>query len=61
MGDERAAPFLRRQIGARLRLRRIPELTFVYDESVAGQDRIERLLNEIHANPVPTDDDDSSS
>ena len=46
---ERAAPFLRRQLGSRLRLRRTPELRFIYDEAVAGQDRIEQLLNEIHA------------
>src|SRR5436190_3768647 len=51
---ERAAPFLRRQIGARLRLKRTPELTFVYDESIAGQDRIEQILNELN---VPKDDD----
>jgi len=44
----RAAPFLRRQIGARLRLRRTPELRFIFDDSIAGQDRIEQLLNEIH-------------
>jgi ribosome-binding factor A len=43
----RAVPFLRRQIGSRLRLKRVPDLTFVYDESVAGQDRIEQLLAEI--------------
>lgn len=53
---DRAAPFLRRQIGARLRLRRVPELKFLYDDSIAGQDRIERLLNEIHANAPDTDD-----
>jgi ribosome-binding factor A len=47
-GLERAAPFLRRQIGSRLRLKRVPELTFVYDESIAGQDRIEQLLNDLH-------------
>ena len=52
---ERAAPFLRHQIGARLRLKRVPQLRFVYDESIAGQDRIEQLLNEIHAN---TSDDE---
>ncbi|HKB10202.1 MAG TPA: 30S ribosome-binding factor RbfA [Vicinamibacterales bacterium] len=46
---DRAAPFLRRQLGARLRLKRTPELEFVYDESIAGQDRIEQLLNEIRA------------
>jgi ribosome-binding factor A len=51
---ERAAPFLRRQIGARLRLRRVPDLEFVYDESIAGQDRIERILKEIHAAEPPT-------
>jgi ribosome-binding factor A len=45
---ERAAPFLRRQIGARLRLKRTPELAFFYDESIAGQDRIEQILNELH-------------
>src|SRR3954464_1301949 len=46
---DRAAPFLRRQIGARLRLKRVPELKFQYDDAVAGADRIEQLLNEIHA------------
>src|ERR671934_1318053 len=44
---DRAAVFLRRQIGARLRLRRVPELKFVHDDSIAGQDRIEQILNEI--------------
>lgn len=46
---DRAASFLRRQLGSRLRLKRTPELRFIYDEAVAGQDRIEQLLNEIHA------------
>ena len=53
---ERATPFLRRQIGLRLRLRRTPALTFIYDESVAGQDRIEQLLNDIHAATPPDDE-----
>jgi ribosome-binding factor A len=44
---ERAAPFLRRQIGSRLRLRRTPELRFIFDESIAGQDRIEQILSEL--------------
>ena len=59
----RAAPFLRRQIGARLRLKRTPELAFFYDESIAGQDRIEQILSELqkeHAdNRAPSDDDKS--
>src|SRR5689334_11676498 len=56
---ERAAPFLRHQIGVRLRLRRTPALRFVYDESIEGQDRIEQLLNEIHAGARPTGSDDT--
>jgi ribosome-binding factor A len=58
---QRAMPFLRRQIGARLRLKRVPELTFQYDDSIAGQDRIEQLLNEIHAAPRADDDESSGS
>ena len=54
---ERAAPFLRRQIGQRLRLKRAPELRFVYDDAIAGQDRIERLLNELNKSERPPDDD----
>jgi len=60
---ERAAPFLRRQIGARLRLKRTPELAFFYDESIAGQDRIEQILNELQkenaSTRAPSDDDKS--
>jgi ribosome-binding factor A len=41
---ERALPYLRRQIASRIRLRRVPDLQFFYDESVAHQDRIEKIL-----------------
>lgn len=54
----RASGFLRRQLGARLRLKRTPELSFHYDESIAGQDRIEQLINELHVQPAPPDDDE---
>jgi len=59
----RAIPFLRRQIGSRLRLKRVPELQFMVDKSIAGQDRVEQLLNEIKAHPpaAPNSDDDSTS
>ena len=58
----RAGAFLRRQIGSRLRLKRVPELTFMYDESIAGKRRIEQLLNEIRT-PDPDADisDDNKS
>ena len=46
---ERATGFFRRQIGARLHhLRRVPELEFRFDESIANQDRIEQILQDIH-------------
>jgi ribosome-binding factor A len=57
----RVAPFLRRQIGGRLRLKRVPELKFVYDESVAGQDRIERILHELNAQRPDDSDTDEKS
>jgi ribosome-binding factor A len=53
---QRAAPFLRRQIGSRVRLRRVPELTFVYDDSIAGQDRVEQILSELHGQPRGADE-----
>ena len=45
----RATPFLRRQIGSRLRLKRVPQLEFFFDESVERGDRIERILNDLSA------------
>jgi ribosome-binding factor A len=46
---ERATPFLRRQLGSRIRLRRVPELRFEFDDSVENQDRIERILLDLQA------------
>ncbi len=46
---DRATPFLRRQIGHRIRLRRVPELHFQFDESIANQERIERILLDLDA------------
>jgi ribosome-binding factor A len=44
---DRATPFLRRQVGQRLRLKRVPELTFFYDQSIEQGDRLERILQEL--------------
>ena len=52
---ERVTPFVRRQLGSRLRLRRVPDIRFFYDDSIAGQDRIEHLLHELH---LPESNDD---
>jgi ribosome-binding factor A len=67
---ERATPFLRRQIGGRLRLRRVPEIEFRFDEAIQHQDRIEQILRDLREEeaaraappdsspaPLPHDDD----
>jgi ribosome-binding factor A len=46
---ERATPFLRRHLGSRIRLRRLPELQFRFDQSVENQERIERILLDLEA------------
>jgi ribosome-binding factor A len=55
----RATPFLRRQIGRRLRLKRVPELAFFFDDSIEKNDRIERILQDISteraSQPDPTE------
>jgi ribosome-binding factor A len=51
------APEFRRALSRSMRLRRVPELKFKYDESVDTGERIERLLRE---NPVPPAEPGSS-
>jgi ribosome-binding factor A len=45
---ERATPFVRRRLGASLRLRRVPEIVFRFDEAIEHQDRIEQILRDLH-------------
>ncbi len=54
----RAASFMRRQIGQRLRLRRSPELEFLFDESIGHQDRVEQLLQELKSAEPGDEPDD---
>jgi ribosome-binding factor A len=48
-GLQNAAGYLRRQLARRLRLRKVPELRFVWDETLERATRIERLLSEIRS------------
>ena len=59
---ERAVSFLRRRLGSRIRLRRVPELAFFYDESIAQHDRIEQILQDLKAEAAarPADSADDS-
>ena len=43
----RAAAYVRRLLSARLTLRRSPEVQFIFDQSVAAQDRVEQILQEL--------------
>jgi len=62
----RATPFLRRQIGSRVRLKNVPVLEFFYDESIERQDRIGKIMLDLqaervehpHLNDLVTGDDD---
>jgi ribosome-binding factor A len=67
----RAAPYVRHLLSSRLALRRVPEVQFLFDQAVAAQDRVERILAELHAEeaardagsgaePPPPDRDDTA-
>lgn len=45
---QKASGFIRSEIGERIRLRKVPEIEFVFDESVEYGNRIEKLITEIH-------------
>jgi ribosome-binding factor A len=45
-GLRRASSFLRRELGRRIRIHTLPELHFVFDESVERGDRLSRLIDE---------------
>ena len=46
-GLEAAATFIRRELAAVLHVRRIPELRFLEDKTLASADRIEEILKEL--------------
>ncbi|MEN3338799.1 MAG: ribosome-binding factor [Acidobacteriota bacterium] len=48
---QRATPFLRRHVGRRLQLKRVPELTWMFDESIEKNDRIEQILQGLNSEP----------
>jgi ribosome-binding factor A len=48
-GLSSAVGFLRHEIGRRLALRRVPELTFVLDHGAEAGEKIELLLREIQS------------
>ncbi len=55
-GLRSAAPFLQSEIGKAMRLRRIPRLRFLYDESLERSLRIESTLHDLN---IPEENDDA--
>ena len=47
VGLEKASGYIRRQLGEKIRLRCIPELTFRFDETITRSVRITELLEQI--------------
>jgi ribosome-binding factor A len=54
---ERAMPFVRHELGVRLRLRRIPDLHVRLDETIERGTRVLHLIEELEAGRTPTDDE----
>lgn len=53
---ERAKPFVRRCLAEALRLRRVPELAFVHDDTLDRAERIDEILRDVHSrDPGPED------
>lgn len=57
-GFDAASPFLRRELGRRMRMRALPVLEFARDDSFAYGDKLERLFDQLHTDgPVAHPDD----
>ncbi|MFP7332455.1 30S ribosome-binding factor RbfA [Shouchella clausii] len=50
VGLEKAKGFIRTELGKRIRLRKTPELSFSFDESIQYGNRIESLLRDLNKN-----------
>ncbi len=57
-GLRRAKTYLRRAIGQRIQLRHVPELRFMYDETLEQQDRLAKIFTEIE-NQQPSQDQET--
>lgn len=58
---ERAKPRFRHEVGKLENLRKVPNLIFIYDQSVERADRIARVLNTIHAEKAADETNTTSS
>lgn len=59
-GLTRAAPYVRRLVGERLRLRFTPELKFQFDPSIEGGIRVQKLLDAAKSPSTPQTPSDAA-
>lgn len=45
---EKASPFIRTKLAEMVEIRHTPELKFIYDQSIAYGEHIEKIIEEIH-------------
>ncbi|MBD3167173.1 30S ribosome-binding factor RbfA [bacterium] len=49
---------MKREAAQKVRLRKLPEFRFVWDDTLERADRIEQLLNKIHSSSSPPNEDE---
>lgn len=57
-GIKSAAPFIRSRIGKNMRIKKLPELSFILDHGQEDSDRINRLMHQIESGNPPTGNDE---
>jgi ribosome-binding factor A len=56
LGLERAKGFLRREVATRVRMRKAPELVFVWDKRLQRVERINEILSGLDIPPAPPEE-----
>ena len=56
LGLKRASGYVRGELGRRLKLKYIPNIEFVFDDSYDKQERILHLIDQIHSEKQPGDE-----
>ena len=57
-GLSQAKGFIRSEIGQRIRLRKTPEISFEFDESIMYGHRIDTLIHQINSDDKPAKDEE---
>ena len=53
-----SAGFVRREIGANIRMHSTPEVKFEFDDSIEYGNKIQKMINDLDIKPIENDDED---